>query len=30
VGVDATCPNVLAARGVTRDDIAGRWPGIFN
>ena len=30
VGVDATCPNVLAARGVTRDDIAGRWAGIFN
>lgn len=28
--VDATCPNVSAANGVTHDNIAQRWPGIFN
>jgi len=28
--VDATCPTVTAAKGVTKDDINARWPGIFN
>ncbi len=28
--VDASCPTVTAAKGVTKDDINGRWPGIFN
>jgi Flp pilus assembly protein CpaB len=27
---DATCPNVSSANGVTHDNVAGRWPGIFN
>ncbi len=28
--VDATCPSVNAAKGVTKDDISARWAGIFN
>ncbi len=28
-GVDATCPSVNSATGVTRANIAQRWPGIF-
>lgn len=30
VAADTTCPSVSAAKGVTRDDIAARWPGIFS
>lgn len=29
VAVDATCPSVSAATGVTKTNIAQRWPGIF-
>ncbi len=27
---DSRCPSVDAAHGVTHDDVASRWPGIFN
>lgn len=30
VQVDSTCPSVTAARGVTKNDVGQRWPGIFN
>ena len=30
VQADASCPSVTAARGVTKSDIAQRWPGIFS
>ncbi len=30
VAVDATCPTVNSAGGVTRDNVASRWGGIFN
>jgi Flp pilus assembly protein CpaB len=29
VAVDATCPSVNSAAGVTKTNIAQRWPGIF-
>jgi Flp pilus assembly protein CpaB len=29
VAVDSTCPSVSAATGVTRANVAQRWPGIF-
>lgn len=30
VAVDATCPNVNAATGVTKANILQRWPGLFS
>jgi Flp pilus assembly protein CpaB len=29
-GADQTCPSVNSAQGITRSDIARRYPGIFN